>query len=64
MNELTRDELEVARERIRDWPLWDRTYLTHLTEGEARLVALATALLDIRPAESDRRGEILIDLRG
>lgn len=61
--ELTRQELGVARRRIAEWPVWDRTALTLLTEPEVRLIALAVAVLDIRPGEGDRRGEELIDLR-
>lgn len=60
---LTRQELDVARRRIAEWPSWDRTALTRLTEQEARLIALAVAVLDIRPGDSSRRGEELIDLR-
>lgn len=46
---LTPEEIELARERIKLWPLEDRRALTRMSEEEARVIMLATALLDIRP---------------
>jgi hypothetical protein len=51
--ELQPHEIELARERIRMWPLEDRRALSRMTEGEARVIVLATALLDIRPDDSE-----------
>lgn len=47
--ELTSEEIELARARIRTWPTEERVSLTEMTEREARTIMLATALLDIRP---------------
>lgn len=49
MKEITRQELEFARSRIRQWAPLDRYAVARLTEKEARSIALLTALLDIRP---------------
>ncbi len=50
---LTPEQIELARERIKLWPVEERRFLTRLTEEEARTIMLAVALLDIRPAEGE-----------
>jgi hypothetical protein len=62
-DDLTRAELDVARERISRWPKHEREALTQLTEEEARAIALLTALLDITPVDEIPAGAIHIDLR-
>ena len=48
---MTREEIELARERIRRWPVEERRALSRMTEEEVRVIALATALMDLRPLE-------------
>lgn len=48
---MTPEEIELARERIRRWPIEERRALSRMTEEEIHTIALATALLDLRPVE-------------
>lgn len=63
MIELTREQVELARDRIRGWEKPDREWLVGLTEEEARFIVFATAELDLRPHEPVG-GAIEIDWRG
>lgn len=45
------EEIQLARERIKRWPIEERRALARMTEQEVRTIALATALLDLRPVE-------------
>lgn len=47
---LSPDELTLARERVKAWPLEERQFLTKLTEPEVELILTGVALLDFRPA--------------
>lgn len=47
---MTAEELQLARERIREWPREERKAITKLTEREVQTIALLVALLDLRPA--------------
>jgi hypothetical protein len=51
--EITPEEITLARERVRQWPLEERKSLTRMSEQEARAILLLTALLDIRPVEDE-----------
>jgi hypothetical protein len=57
---LTGKELELARQRIRNWPTADRVELTDLTEPEAEAIVLLTALLNIKPVDKIPDGTINI----
>ncbi len=46
---MTPAEIELARARIKAWPLEERRALTKMTEREVKVIVLLTALLDIRP---------------
>jgi hypothetical protein len=50
---LTSDELNLARQRIRAWPIPERRFLTKLTEPEVGLILEGVALLDLRPVEDE-----------
>lgn len=50
---LTPDEIRVARERIRKWPIEERMALTRMTEHEVTMIMLLVALLDARPLKGD-----------
>lgn len=50
---LTADELTVARERVKAWPVGERRFLTKLTEPEAALILEGVAVLDLRPVEDE-----------
>lgn len=51
-DEITPEEIEVARERIKQWPLEERRSLVRMSQQEARAIMLLTALLDIRPEDA------------
>lgn len=53
MSEITQEELELARARIRQWPREERRSLTQMGEQEVRRIALLIALLDLQPVDSD-----------
>ena len=55
--EMSEEEIALARERIKAWPIEERRALSRMTEEEVRTIALATALLDIRPVEG---GEVAV----
>lgn len=48
---MTEQERELARARVREWPVEERRALTRMTEPEVQAIALLTALLDLRPVE-------------
>ena len=48
---MTPSEIELARARIKAWPIEDRRALTKMREREVKVIVLLTALLDIRPAK-------------
>lgn len=50
---MSEEEIARARERIRQWPIEERRALSRMTEEEVRTIALATALLDLRPVEGE-----------
>lgn len=50
---LTADELNLARKRIKAWPIAERRFLTKLTESEVELVLEGVAVLDLRPVTDD-----------
>jgi len=51
---LTPDELALARERVKNWPVAERRFLTKLTEHEAKLILEGVATADLRPVEEER----------
>jgi hypothetical protein len=50
---MTPEELELARERVRAWPLEERQSIARMSQQEARAILLLTSLLDIRPVEDE-----------
>lgn len=48
---LTAEDLHLARQRIKGWPIAERRFLTTLTEPEARLILEGVAVLNIGPVE-------------
>jgi hypothetical protein len=58
---LTPDELALARERVKQWPIDERRFLTKLTEPEAQLVLEGVAALDLRPVEDEAEPVVLPD---
>ena len=51
MIHMTQEEIELARARVRLWPIEERRALARMTEEEVKVIALATALMDLRPVE-------------
>lgn len=52
---MTHDELQVARERVKAWPVAERQFLTKLTEPEVALILTAVAALDLRPVDLEAK---------
>jgi len=46
---LTSSEIQLARVRIREWPIEERMALTRMTEHEVTMIMLIAALFDARP---------------
>lgn len=55
--DFTAEEKQIARQRIRRWPRHHRQALLKLPEHEILLIGLATALLDLTPADAPESAE-------
>jgi len=53
MSELTRDELALFAERLKEWPTYRAREVLEMTPNECDTVGLLVALLDARPVDAD-----------
>lgn len=63
MSELSPDEKELARERIRAWAPSERRELVRLTPREVDLIGVAVVELDIAPGAPSGADIIEVGLR-